>query len=446
MNRPKMNIKKWALLATAGVVTAGGANASAQVFTPGDLVVTVYGDLNDSSLQDGALTPITLQEYSVTGTSASLVFNDQLPTTDTGSNVGIVGEYGSSSEGTLQLSGNGQYLTIGGYDGNIATQSQWGDGSSNPALAQSTDTAVPRVAATIDANGNVNTSTVLNDVYNTNNPRAVYSVNGSSFYISGQGAGKSDEGGLYLVSKGTNTTQGGAAPQKIYNTVSTRTVTAYNGNLYYAADQNSSKGVQTGIFEYTGLPTTDLTGNAGTRLTPASGVVNGRSVNFSPEAFAFANSTTMYVADTGDPKAGGNGDGGIQKWSLNGSTWTLDYTLTPSNFSSGGETGFEAMTLQVVGDTVDIYAVSYTANDAAPNGLYGIVDSLSSSTGAGDTVTELEKAPGIDTTGKSQADFNFKGVAFAPQAAPEPSETLLLGLALAAGAAFAWKRKNSQKA
>jgi hypothetical protein len=374
--------------------------------------------------------------------------------------VGIQGEDGSSSEGTLQLSGNGQYLTIGGYDGNAANNgiqaatnaangtnfaagTAWG--ASTVALAQSDDTDVPRVAATIDANGNVNTSTVYSNVYDLNNPRAVYSPDGTSFYLSGQGSGikvgstYTDQGGIYKTSLGNNTGTGGAAPTAIYTQVSTRDVLEYGGNLYFSADQESKKGDLTGIFEYSGTPTTSQGASTGTRLTPASGTIfngggfagtgAGTSVEFSPQDFVLANSTTMYVADTGAPKATGNGDGGIQKWSLSGGIWSLDYTLTPSDFLSasaasvsGGETGFEDLALQVVGNSVDIYAISYTQGpDGQGNGLYGVVDSLSNLS-AGDaeseTVTELESSPGIDG---STADYNFKGVSFAPTAAvPEP--------------------------
>jgi hypothetical protein len=397
-----------------------------------------------------------------------------LPTTGTGGNVGIVGEYGSSSEGSLQVSGDGNYLTIGGYDGNLAENGApaGGYGGSNTAEAQTTDTNVPRVAAVINiSTGNVNTSTVLNDVYSTNNPRSVYSPDGTTLLFSGQGPGKTDEGGIYSTTLGNNTTTGGAAPTPIFNAVSTRTVTqakvnAANGtasitaNTYYAADQNSSsKGTLTGIFEYTGTPTGSQGTNTGTRITPATATVNGVTANLSPQAFVFANPTTLYVADTGDPKAGGTGDGGIQKWIYSSSlgTWNLAYTLTASTFVSptsattaaSGETGFEAMALTVNGGNVDIYAVSYTAGDANPNGLYSIVDNLSATSLAGNAstttseTTELQAAPGLG--GAGGADYNFKGVAFLPVAAPEPSTVSLLALALLGGALFARQRKNTLK-
>jgi len=429
-------------------------SASAQFFTTGDLVVSTYGSLTSATLLDGQATPITLLDYSLpTATSISLTMSDQLPITGTGANVGIIGEYGSSSEGTIQVSGNGQYLTIGGYDGNLAANGgPYGGG--HTAEAQSTDTNVPRVAAVINiATGAVDTSTVLNDIYNTNNPRAVYSPDGTSLYLSGQGANASDEGGLYLTSKGTNTTTGGAAPTPIFNAVSTRTITQafYNANgtasavanTFYAADQNSGKGVLTGIFEYAGSPTSSQGSNTGTQLTPASGTVNGTATNFSPEAFAFANATTLYVADTGDPKAGGVGDGGIQKWVFSGGSWNLAYTLRPSTFVptttatsvSSGETGFESMALRLDGNgNVDIYATSYTAGDANPNGLYAVVDNVSFTTAAqasGESVVELAVASG--STNANGEDANFKGVALVPTPEPTTAISLVGGLGVLLG-------------
>ena len=474
MNFPKTTLSAFLLGASALTV-------SAQIFTPGDIIVSVYGDVGTQTTDylDGQVTPISLEEF--TSTIAPLVdsvpvMTMTLPTTASGSNVGIVGEYGSSSEGTIQLSGDGQYLTIGGYDAVAAangiqatTNSANGTnfapgtayGGSTVALGQSADTDAPRVAGVIDANGKVDTSSVFNDIYNTNNPRSVYSPDGKSLYLSGQGAGASDEGGLYFSAKGTNTTTGGPAPQPIYNVVSTRTVSestvnAVNGtvssapNLYYSADQNSkSKGTQTGIFEYSSTPTGSQGSNTGTMITPASNGLTGSSlINYSPQGYFFADSTTLYVADTGDPKAGKTGDGGIQKWSYNAATgkWMLDYTLRSSDLlptttattAAHGETGYEAIAGQVVNGVVDLYAVSYTAGDADPNGLYGVADTLSFTTAtqaATETVVELASSDADNGTG---ADNDFKGVSFAPQAVatPEPASWILAGLGVLAFALF----------
>jgi hypothetical protein len=93
------------------------AFADSLTFTAGDLVVSAEGDgISGNTYTDGQAAPITLYQFSLNGTTAaSAAGATMLPTTSSGANSVISGEYGSSSEGALQLSGNGQYLAIMGY-------------------------------------------------------------------------------------------------------------------------------------------------------------------------------------------------------------------------------------------------------------------------------------------------------------------------------------------
>jgi hypothetical protein len=430
---------------------AAVAIASGQALTPGDLVVSTYGNTGTTIANtaiaggvynDGNPTPISLEEFT---TSGSFVLTDTLPVTGTGSEVGIVGEYGSSSEGNIQLTGNDAYLTIGGYDAAPSFAGTGGPvgGYSNAngtALAQSTDTAIPRVVAEVGANGTANITTVLNDLYNTNNPRGVYSPDGTTLYISGQGDKSTADQGTFLTTLGTNTVNNPAsAPTPIYTANDTRFVTAEGGNLYLSMDKSNIAG----IFMYSGMPGSIAA--VPTQIIPGSnGLTGSNLVNYSPEGFYFANATTMYIADTGVPKAGGTGDGGIQKWILTGSTWTLAYTLTSSTFVSpilasgatSGETGFEAVTGQTLtGGQVQLFAVSYTAGDDNPDGLYEITDTLSATSESGETFDELAA---------SASDDVFKGVSFTPSASaiPEPSTYAVLGGLLMLGLALVCRRRT----
>jgi hypothetical protein len=140
------------------------ASAGSISFTTGNLVVSVEGNgvvaASSGPYTDNQAAPLTLFQYSPTGTSsASFVNSLVLPQTTSGSNLPVSGEYGSSSEGTLQLSGNGQYLTIMGYGINAAqfnSHPALYSSSGNAALAQSGSltgqsyTPVARVVATID--------------------------------------------------------------------------------------------------------------------------------------------------------------------------------------------------------------------------------------------------------------------------------------------------------
>jgi hypothetical protein len=413
------------LAATIAVGSSVGATAQTAMFTPGDIVVSTYGNTTSNAYVDGNPTIISLIEFSPAITAQSTpVLTFTLPTTTSGNNVGIVGEYGSSSEGNIQLSGDGMLLTIDGYNAQQAANGiQAGDNAANGtndpigtpysnsagvALAQSTNTDVSRVAVLIDAFGNVNSSTTFNNLYSTNNPRSLYSANGSTVYISGQGSSTADQG-IYYATVGTQN-----APTTIYNTLDTRFVQVYNGNLYYSIDK---KNKATGVFEFSGLPTSAATA---TQITASK----SGSANLSPEGYYFANATTLYIADTGVPKNGGTALGGIQKWTYNGSSWSLAYAFpNPSNFvsrsssssASSGETGFEAIAGKVVNGVAYLYAVSYTAGDANANGLYGITDTVSATTLGSQTFTEIAAAPGIQASGNSP-DYVFKGVSFAPQA------------------------------
>ncbi|HEX2816056.1 MAG TPA: PEP-CTERM sorting domain-containing protein, partial [Phenylobacterium sp.] len=140
--------------------------------------------------------------------------------------------------------------------------------------------------------------------------------------------------------------------------------------------------------------------------------------------------TTLYVADSGAPKNDSTvnsgtsiGDGGLQKWSLVGHTWTLDYTLAAglnlvANTAASGTTGLLSLTGELINGEVELFATNYTIGDTDQTYLYGITDLLSATTRpVTEQFTQLAVAP-TDTT--------FKGVAFAPAPIPEPQAYALM--------------------
>ena len=448
------------------------------LFSSGNLIVSVEGNgvygAASGPYTDNQASPLTLFQYQPVGTaSASYVNSLVLPQVSNGRNSVISAEYGSSSEATLQLSGNGQYLTIAGYGiGAAAFNSNPGaysPNSANTALGQSGSitgqsyTAVPRVVALIDANGNVDTTTALYNIFNANNPRSAYTVNGTTIYISGQGTSGDNTGGVFYAPLGsssatsiTGNDAGTGASQD------TRIVQIVNGTLYVSADSKvgATNRDYIGTLGTAGTPPTALAngGNGATMLTgygntggtgkltvtAANGNgVNavGSIVNLSAEGYFFANASTLYVADSGSPKNNSGtstlGDGGLQKWvnsKADGSgTWTLLYTLysglnlvpnsQADNPNTGDATGLYGLAGKVSGDGVSLYATNYNIGDTDSTFLYGITDSLSSTTGTGETFTQLAAAP---------ADSNFKGVSFAPASIPEPSPFMLVGIGFVA--------------
>src|SRR5271170_4746084 len=374
------------LLAAAAVLAGlgGGRPAAAApitAFTAGDLVIsTVSCSVSSaacSSTSGGLDTaaPIVLNEFSLSsgGTSATPVGTLALPQTGSGANSAISGEYGSASEGILQQSVNGKYLTIMGYGvnaNNFNTGSTYGTNALGQTVSIPTGslTVVPRVVALIGNNTSVDTSTALTGVFNTNNPRSAATVNGSSFYVSGQGVTGDGTGGVFYALDGAttatainaNTTIPSGSPNGTANPLlatETRAVEIVNngsGNTLYVSRDFAAKGSPndaTDIRSFTnasgGLPTSasglvadrviadvnSTGGNTGSidvtnatdnivnhsRNGQAPGHTGNTFVYLSPEQYFFPNASTLYVADSGSPKNGsataaGLGDGGLQKW------------------------------------------------------------------------------------------------------------------------------------
>jgi len=525
MNMSKYKVRSLVTAFVVGVMTqalSGHAHAQPAItqissFTVGDLVVAVEGNGPQDPTQtyaDNQGAPLTLYEYGLTGTtSATMVGGLILPQAFTGANGNmaaangnfpISGEYGSSSEGTLQLSGNGQYLTIMGYGVNAATynseQTQFNNAfnstsGANPtkiALGQtcslsscigtggsngSNNYAVPRVVALIGANGSVNTTTAVYNVFNDNNPRSAYTVDGTSIYISGQGNSPDNTGGVFYTTLGSQNPS--VTPTSITGadagsgtSQETNEVQIYNNTLYVSTD--SKEGATNRDFIGTlgtagSPPTTLANGGNGQTMLPGYGSSNGhgtltisgngnglagqngKTINLSPQNYFFANSTTLYVADSGVPKNSGGsnstlGDGGLQKWSLISGSWVLDYTLSAglglvANTSTDGVSGLYGLTGEVVGGQVELFATSYVLADTDQTYLYGITDTLSDTTASqasGETFSVLDTAP---------TDADFKGVAFAPEAAtPLPAALPLFAGGLGVMGLLTRRRKRNPAA
>jgi hypothetical protein len=156
-----------------------------------------------------------------------------------------------------------------------------------------------------------------------------------------------------------------------------------------------------------------------------------------PFGLWFANANTLYVSDEGPDAAGANPFGGLEKWSLMGSTWKLDYTLTGTligssysipNFGTVTTDGLRDITGVVnANGTVTIYAVTATYdnipnmdNGADPNEVVEITDLLSDTTLPGGEDFSVFASPVYGTV--------YRGVTLAP--VPEPGSLAAFGLAL----------------
>jgi hypothetical protein len=350
-------------LTSALNVKAQQQNSPTAAFTPGNIVVYRVGNGMDSLTNTG--NSVFLDEYTPTGT---LVQSIPMPTTASGANFPLIAGGTATTEGGLTRSADGRFLLVPGYG------TTTGGGTS---LGTTTSAAVPRVVGRVDAAGNVNTSTALNDAFSAGTPRGVSSTNGTDIWLTG-----SNEGVRY-------TTFGATTSTVISNTVTNlRNTLIAGGQLYVSTGSGSTVRIGT---VGTGTPTT-----SGQTITNLPGFVTSGS----PYQFFFADLSssvpgldTLYVAD--DTTA----TGGIQKFSLVGGNWT-------SNGSTAADT-YRGLTGVVSGGNVTLYATRKGGSTATGGGeLVSLVDS----TGYNATITA--NAPTVIAT--AAANTAFRGVALTP--------------------------------
>jgi hypothetical protein len=231
-----------------------------------------------------------------------------------------------------------------------------------------------RVVARVDASAVVDTSTLLGNGFGSA-VRGAVTDDGNAFWISGSGTG---DGGIWYELLGLD---GGT--QLVSTPSSVRAIGIVAGQLYADSGSNGNSNV----FKIgAGLPTT---------TSPAITALNGMpTTGASPYGFAFfdrasiAGIDTVYVADDRATASGG----GIQKWTWNGTTWSLLKT-----FTSGITTGVRGLAAEVVSGKVVVYA---TTTEATQNKLVKLVDDGSA-------------APTPATIATAAANTVYRGVALA---------------------------------
>ncbi len=361
----------------AALVLAGMSTNQiyAASFGLGNLVVVQAGD--GSAVLGSGSTLAFLKEFS---TGGSLVQTINMPATASGLNRAFTVSGSATSEGFISLSGNGQYLTVGGY----------GVGPGTAAVAGTTASTVNRVVARVDMGGNVDTTTALSDAYSGSNIRSATSTDGINIWTGGNGGS-----GLGATAGPRYTTYGSSTSIRVDSTASNaRVVNIFNGQLYESSFTGTLLGVSTVA---SGLPTTLAAGPiTGLPGMPTTGT-------HSAYDFWFRDANTLYVADDGSAANGG----GIQKWLLSSGTWSLAYTLLNNGTITTATRGL-AGTLDGNGDAV-LFGISGSS-------LFTVTD-----TGASALALTLATAP---------ANTAFRGVEFIP--APEPTTAALSGLGILA--------------
>jgi len=340
---------------------------SAADWQANDLMLVRVGD-GTTTLASSA-GPISLLEVSQAG---SLVQTIGIPSGSGGLQISGT----ATSEGQLVLNAGGLSLTLAGYVPPFT-----GSGS----LSGRTSAQAPRGYVTVDSHGTVSSTTTLSGAYSAQNIRSGF-ASGSTTWFTGSGGTAAGTGLTYYDGSSVSTIQG----------VNSRVLGYFNGNLFYS----TGSGTQ-GIYEYAGLPTTATTSSA--FLTGVTGQ------GTSPYDFFFSpDGNSLYVADDAI---------GVQKFTWNGSAWTLAYNFTdPASVTAN----------RAYGVAVDFRGANPIVYWTTPNDLYAATDYGTAAVGVS-----------ILSAG---ANYAFRGM----ELVPEPSSLSLLALgavALLSSRHRAWQRR-----
>ncbi|HTQ05019.1 MAG TPA: hypothetical protein VMI54_14240 [Polyangiaceae bacterium] len=222
-------------------------------------------------------------------------------------------------------------------------------------------------------------------------------------------------------------TFGTAKPDKPGKDNNYRGVTEFGGALYFTKGSGSN-GMQT-VYTVGTLPTVANAATSTIGVVPGFPTDSAKATggDFTPFAVFFANATTMYVTDEGTGDATDVAKhAGLEKWSLVGGTWQLDYVLTAGlvgqvdthlNGAAGPypdvtTIGLRNLTGVVNGDKVTLWAATSTSsaatdNGADPNKIVTITDELSATTLSGAVTSETFATVLGPTYGTA-----YRGVAF----------------------------------
>ena len=349
-----------------GSVTAtlGGASFTTNVTFAGTAAATTVMviRIGDGTALSAASTQAVLEERDYN--SGALVHTWPLPTALAGSNNPFSMAGNSTSEGGLSLSGNKKYVTLAGYAAAPGTA----------AIAATTAANVKRVVARVDAQGNVDTTTLVN-TFSAGNPRGATSQDGTQFWLTGSNSG------VNYVTLGAS---GSSTPVVISSsTTNMRHTHVYGGQLYATSASGAFQGV--GAIG-SGLPTALVSGTAA--VLPGMPTASGAPYSFAVlDTDSNGTPDTIYVAQD----ASLVGTLNVQKWVFGGSTWSQVTAFAPVLTGAGAARGLAALQgqggVRIVATTSDSRLVTFIDN--------------------GNT-------PAVTVLATTAANYLYRGVAFSP--------------------------------
>jgi hypothetical protein len=318
------------------------------------------------------------------------------------------------SQGYMSISSDMKYVVTGGFalDAGTATP------NTSPAT-------FVRTIARVDLQGNIDTSTTYSMSSRTS-LRSVASYDGSSFYVQ---TDSSAQGARYVATFGQANTSSVSSDSTRVHQAAHRTLKVINGRLF-SGSTSTSIGPGVGQFENPDntLPVPPNTPATATGFLTTSGAnIEGFTLVDLTPGVGYDGTTldTAYVARVDAVNPTPNSGGGLQKWTFDGSTWTLQYTLTTglstdtTSKLNGGVLDV-AYVADVSGNPV-LYATTLgttTGTDGVGigNSLVKLID-----TGAGSTFNLVEASPD---------NSFFRGLGVIPE--PGSASCLLFGVSLLA--------------
>jgi hypothetical protein len=373
----------------------------ASAITDGDLVVLRVGD--GSTVATGGAFPVTLDEYTVTYTGSlptgvtfvqSIAAPSGTAAAPTTGNRYLQQGGNAAGEGGLEYTNNGSYLVFAGYN-------QTNFAAVNSGSTTTEDRVIGRVDKTT---GVMDTSTAYTGWTGSTQGAAA-----------ARGASSADGVNLYLATStgvryGTAVTDNTGTGTNVGVTNNARRNVVYNGQLYESEAATSRSGVEK---IGTGTPT-----NSGNTITLLPGF-STTSGTYSPYDFFFADDNTLYFADDR-----GTGNGGLEKWSFNGTSWVQVYNHPIAAHANAGLKGLSGY---VNNGNVTLFATTVGVN---ANFLMGLSDTLTNTLPGSvseSTLVDVAVNPGaFNATG---TQWNLRGVAILPPAnTPEPGSLSVLAV------------------
>ncbi len=356
--------------------------------------------------------PVSLSEYSSSTGSATGV-TVAIPGTTVGNRLLLGGN--NPLEGQLNLSGDGRYLTFGGYDV---------DAGVSIGIAYTS----PKVIARVNFAGTVDLTTQIpaTVAFGNTSVRSVVSQDGSAYWVTGGSSTGTTNGIQYLTHGATNATT------PIYAT-GNRSLGIFKNVLY--ADNS-------GIGAFAGLPVTAASPVGGNGSYQAAYPNNTQFVFLDTDPGYGWNGTgydVLYIADAVSSGANLNAGVGINKFYVNssGNSWIF----------AGG------VPYDVTGSSLAIPAITGAVNNVGKPVLYAIQgnalnNSIISITDAGGRTNAMSAANTTVTTLASAGTNNiFRGIAFSPSQFSLPVNlSSFSGALVNGGALLQWITKSELNA